>query len=117
MLPTITYKELSDSHLAARFLLILRRGRLCCGFWLTAMPGRKPQRPNQSVYKNGWPLTATKLKKSSVAVCKASPEQCLRNAGKRANFSAAKNLPFRTSNPRRLQRLGEKEILHSQKNN
>jgi hypothetical protein len=102
MLPTITYKELSDSHLAARFLLILRRGRICCGFWLTAMPGRKPQRPNQSVYKNGWPLTATKLKKSSVAVCKASREQYLRSEGKilpkKTDISMGRKLTLNKSN-------------------
>jgi hypothetical protein len=41
--------------LAARFLPILRRVRLCCGFWLPP-PSQKPQRPNQYVYKNGCPL-------------------------------------------------------------
>ena len=28
---------------------------LCCGFWLGG-GSQKPQRPNQLVYKNGWPL-------------------------------------------------------------
>jgi hypothetical protein len=75
--------------LAARFLPILIRVRLCYGFWLGG-GSQKPQRPNQSVYKNGWPLPATKLKKSRVAGCKASPKQHLRSAGRKANFDRTK---------------------------
>jgi hypothetical protein len=74
------------ARLAARFLPILRR----------------VQRPNQSVYKNGWPLTATKLKKSSVAVCKASREQYLRSEGKilpkKTDISMGRKLTLNKSN-------------------
>jgi len=74
------------------------RVRLCCGFWLPP-PSQKPQRPIQSVYKNGCPLLPLLLPKNLAgAASKASREQCLRNAGKRANFPAAKNLPFCSKN-------------------
>jgi len=66
------------ARLAARFLPILRRVRLCCGFWLPP-PSQKPQRPNQSVYKNGWPLLPLQHSKTLTdAASKASCEQCLR---------------------------------------
>jgi hypothetical protein len=65
------------------------RVRLCCGFWLPP-PSQKPQRPNQYVYKNGCPLLPLQhSKKPHEAASKASPEQCLRSAGKilvRAKF-------------------------------
>jgi hypothetical protein len=78
------------------------RGRLCCGFWLPP-PSQKPQRPNQSVYKNGWPLLPLLLPKNCTeAANKASREQRLRSAGKGANFSAAKNLPLCSKKEQKL---------------
>jgi hypothetical protein len=93
--------------LAARFLPISRRVRLCCDFWLPP-PSQKPQRPNQQVYKNGCPLLSLQHAKNYTdAASKASREQCLRSAGKRANFSAAKNLPFCSKSPQNLQGFKE----------
>ena len=62
------------ARLAARFLLILRRVRLCCGFWLPP-PSQKPQRPNQYVYKNDCPLLPLQHSKDCTdAASKASPD-------------------------------------------
>jgi hypothetical protein len=77
------------------------RVRLCCGFWLPP-PSQKPQRPNQCVYKNGWPLLPLQHSKNLAdAASKASCKQRLRSASKRANFSVAKNLPFCSNNPQK----------------
>jgi hypothetical protein len=44
---------------------------------------QKPQRPNQQVYKNGWPLLPLQYSKNYTdAASKASREQYLRSEGK-----------------------------------
>jgi hypothetical protein len=63
-------------------------------------------RPNQFVYKNGCPLSrlshTEKLPLTAGGI--ASREQDL-SAGKRANFSAAKNLPFCTSKTKEIHKI------------
>jgi hypothetical protein len=50
------------------------------------------------------------LKNLTDAASKASPEQCLRSAGKRANFSAAKNLPFSIFKAQKIKEQTEKVV-------
>jgi hypothetical protein len=70
------------------------RVRLCCGFWLGG-GSQKPPRPNQSVYKNGWPLLPLQhSKKSTDAATQSLSRIMLEKRGQEANFGWGQNLPF-----------------------
>jgi hypothetical protein len=80
--------------LAARFLPILRRVRLCCGFWLPP-PSQKPQRPNQYVYKNGCPLLPLQHTEIHHGRGKQSLlRTMLEKRGQKGKFWCGQNLPF-----------------------
>jgi len=89
------------------------RVRLCLRLCGCRRPAAKPRASSQQVFKikkeirkrAGSSACRYNIKKiSRTRQCKASREQRLR-AGKRANFSAAKNLPFCTSKTKEIHKI------------
>jgi hypothetical protein len=93
--PAIGLAGSLGGRLGAAFLPMQCVYSFAAAFGSPPASSQKPQRPNQLVYKNGWSLLPLQQAKNYTdAASKAFRKQRLRSAGKRANFSAAKNLPF-----------------------
>jgi hypothetical protein len=105
------------ARLAARFLPILRRVRRSWGLRPGA-GGRSPRVLTASYYKKKQKFIRVRplcrilhTKNYSVRHCCASLEQCLRSAGKRANFWRRKNLPFCTIKLRKFKKFSKKTTI------
>jgi hypothetical protein len=71
--------------LAGGLLINAIRVRLCCGLRLPP-PSRKPQRPTQSVYKNGWPLLPLQHAKRPHGRGKQSLSRTTLESGQKGKF-------------------------------
>jgi len=99
------------ARLAARFLLILRRGRLCCGFWLPP-PSQKPQRPNQYVYKSGCPLLPLQYSKKPHGRGKQSLSRTvLEKRGQKGKFFRHQKFALLHSKPFQFTRFSRRRVI------